>query len=165
MIYAKTEVGQQLFKQRDPILSPRQRSAFILFDGRRNLEEVLRSTAALGITLSDVQHLVASGVLAPVSAPVPETRLEPASIEALEVVIDLPLPGLDEPQVRSPRQRYTDAYPIAVALTASLGLRGFRLNLAVEGAGNLEELRAVAPRIREAVGPAAFAPLERALQG
>lgn len=168
MIYAKTEAGQLLFKRRDPTLSPRQRSAFILFDGQRRLEEVLRATAALGITVADVDHLVAAGALAPVGgavAALPPSPPEPAVAQMQEVVIDFPLSGLDAVPERSPRQRYIEAYPIAVALTASLGLRGFRLNLAVEGAANLEELQAVAPRIREAVGPQAYAPLERALKG
>ena len=38
------------------------------------------------------------------------------------------------------RRRYQSAYPLATKLTASLGLRGFRLNLAVEAAGSYEEL-------------------------
>lgn len=165
MIYAKTEAGQLLFKRRDPTLSPRQRSAFILFDGQRRLDEVLRATAALGITVADVDHLVAAGALAPVTG-AGAAASEPAPVASTqEVVIDFPLSGLEAVAERSPRQRYIEAYPIAVALTASLGLRGFRLNLAVEGAANLEELQAVAPRIREAVGPQAYAPLDRALKG
>ena len=40
--------------------------------------------------------------------------------------------------------------PIATQLTAALGLRGFRLNLAVEGATSYEQLAAqLAPKIRE----------------
>jgi hypothetical protein len=42
-------------------------------------------------------------------------------------------------------------------------LRGFRLNLAVEGATNYEQLVAVAPKIRDAVGPDKFKPLDDAL--
>ena len=61
--------------------------------------------------------------------------------------------------------RYKDAYPVATALTAELGLRGFRLNLAVEGAGSFADLSALAPKIREAVGDAKFAKLDKALFG
>jgi hypothetical protein len=64
---------------------------------------------------------------------------------------------------RTPQERYAEAYPIATALTAQLGLRGFRLNLAVEAAGNYEELLAVAPRIKDAVGAEKFRPLDSAL--
>jgi len=64
---------------------------------------------------------------------------------------------------RSPKERYQAAYPIATELTAGLGLRGFRLNLAVEGAGSFEDLAALAPKIREAVGDAKFERLDKAL--
>lgn len=49
-------------------------------------------------------------------------------------------------------QRYQAAYPIATEITSSLGLRGFRLNLAVEGAQSFDDLAALAPKIRELVG-------------
>ena len=41
MILKKTPVGQQAFKERTIRLTPRQRSAFILFDGYRSVSEVL----------------------------------------------------------------------------------------------------------------------------
>jgi hypothetical protein len=63
------------------------------------------------------------------------------------------------------RERYQAAYPIATQLTASLGLRGFRLNLAVEAATTYEELAALLPKIRAAVGPDKAQALERALLG
>ena len=55
------------------------------------------------------------------------------------------------------------AYPIAIRLTAGLGLRGFRLNLAVEAAGDLDKLKALAPRIKEAVGAEKFRELQSSL--
>jgi hypothetical protein len=64
---------------------------------------------------------------------------------------------------RSAQQRYQDAYPIATRLSGGLGLRGFRLNLSVEGTSSYEELLALAPKIRAAVGPEKAAELDRAL--
>lgn len=64
---------------------------------------------------------------------------------------------------RTPQERYRDAYPLAVELTGKLGLSGFRLNLSVEAATSYEELAAVAPKIKDAVGASAYAPLEQAL--
>jgi hypothetical protein len=58
---------------------------------------------------------------------------------------------------------YSKAYPIATRLTAGLGLRGFRLNLAVEAAGDLDKLRELAPRIKDAVGPEKFRELQSSL--
>ena len=63
MIYSKTDVGQQAFKERSPLFSSRQRSAFILFDGVKTVDEVLSAVAALGVTPADIYHLVEHGFL------------------------------------------------------------------------------------------------------
>ncbi len=149
MNYIKTEKGQQVLKDRSVQLTPRQRSAFIMCDGKNSVQQVLAATSAMGITLDDIEQMVQLGLLQP-------ARDAVADAETLRAKIS---------SERSPQQRYQDAYPIATRLTASLGLRGFRLNLAVEGAGNYEQLRDLAPRIREAVGVEKFAPLEEALNG
>jgi len=47
MILLKTEIGQQVLKDRSVRLTPRQRSAFILFDGRRSVADVL--AAGMGV--------------------------------------------------------------------------------------------------------------------
>ncbi len=144
MKYSKTEVGQQAFKERSPQLSARQRSAFILFDGAKTLEQVLAATAGLGMTPADVEHMLAQGW-----------------IEAPKVAA-APAPAARE---RTPQQRYAAAYPVATRFTASLGLRGFKLNLAVEAASGYDDLVALLPRIQEAVGHAACTELEQALRG
>ena len=55
--------------------------------------------------------------------------------------------------------------PLQSHASAGSGLRGFRLNLAVEAAGSYEELLQVVPKIRDAVGPEKFRPLESVLNG
>ena len=147
MNYVKTEKGQLVLKDRSVALSHRQRSAFILCDGKHSVQQVLAALSAMGITAEDIDQMAQLGLLE-------AARDEVADAETLRVKIS---------HERVPQQRYQDAYPIALRLTASLGLRGFRLNLAVEGAGNYEQLREVAPKIRAAVGPEKFAPLEEAL--
>ena len=64
MIYAKTALGLSAVKDRSAGLSQRQRSAFIMFDGKRDASEVLRMTTGIGVTQSDVDHLVSLGLLA-----------------------------------------------------------------------------------------------------
>mgnify|MGYP006344595371 CR=1 FL=1 len=65
MVFVKTQAGQEALKDRHGGLSSRQRSAFILFDGKRTLSEVLAATAAMGITQDDVQTMIAQGLPAP----------------------------------------------------------------------------------------------------
>lgn len=155
MIFVKTQAGQKLLKERQGVLTPRQRSAFILFDGQRTLAQVLAATAVIGITQEDVQVMIHGGLLERAGA-VPLARASEAAAKAADIAVDAG-------RARSPGERYQAAYLIATELTASLGLRGFRLNLAVEGATGFESLAALAPRIRDAVGEAKYGRLERAL--
>jgi len=152
MILAKTALGQRVLKDRSIPLAPRQRSAFILFDGQRSLADVLQATASMGVMEQDVSAMVDAGLLEEVAADLPQL---PALAEATAPLV----------AERTSQQRYREAYAVATALTADLGLRGFRLNLAVEAASGLEELRQLGPKIRDAVGVAKYAPLERALNG
>ncbi|MBN9409667.1 MAG: hypothetical protein J0H69_11005 [Burkholderiales bacterium] len=191
MAYSKTEIGQRTFKDRSVPLTPRQRSAFILFDGRRSLSEVLEATSGLGVTPEDVIHMLEMGLLegtpegtgtsrGPLTQPPPSTLSRPMPLESRP----MPLGRSSRPASLEPaggsrtsslsfepvpqeegRRRYQSAYPLATKLTASLGLRGFRLNLAVEAAGSYEELLEVAPKIRDAVGADKFVPLAAALRG
>jgi hypothetical protein len=80
------------------------------------------------------------------------------------VPVSAPVPVPAAAPGRSDQQRYKDAYPIATQLTGSLGLRGFRLNLSVEGTANCEQLLALLPKIEAAVGPDKAAALARALR-
>jgi hypothetical protein len=165
MIMVKTDLGQQVMKDRSVPLTPRQRAAFILFDGRRSLDDVLRATSPVGVTKDDIDVLcelgLVSGADAPPAAAVPAdaTGAETASTTSAATPEPVQVNG------RTPAQRYAEAYPIATALTSSLGLRGLRLNLAVEGATGYDELVRVAPRILEAVGPDKYRPLDLALHG
>ena len=155
MKYAKTEAGQQAFKARSATLTPRQRSAFILFDGKKTTDEVLLMTVGLGVVEADVQHMVAAGLLAavaPVAPVAPAPVAQPAASDT------------EGASLTSLQQRYARAWPIATQITAGLGLRGVRLNIAVERATGYEELRDLLPKIREAVGVEKILPLEQALR-
>jgi len=156
MPYAKTESGQLAFKERSALLSARQRAAFILFDGIKPLEKVLLATAGLGITRLDVEHMATHGFIEDVGAVAEAASSSPDQILVAGVV------GASS---RTPQERYSQAWPLATQLTASLGLRGFRLNLAVEAASGYDDLLALFPRIQSAVGADKCAGLERALKG
>ena len=163
MIYVKTALGLATIKDRSAGLTPRQRSALIMFDGKRESSEVLQMTAGVGVVQGDLDHLVSLGLLASVGA---------VAIQVLspEVPISLASPDVAVPSTKpngmptlSAQAHYSMAYPIATRLTAALGLRGFRLNLAVEAAGDLEKLKELAPKIKEAVGAEKYQALDDAL--
>jgi len=150
----KTEIGQLAFKERSPLFSARQRSTFILFDGQKTVQQVLAAASGMGITQDDVDYMLAQGFL----GTVPSDQAITAPSALLE-------PTPDVESNRSPQERYAEAKPLATALTATLGLRGFRLNLAVESAAGFPELLALFPKIQDAVGSKAARQLERALKG
>lgn len=135
----KTAQGQEAFQARSPQLAGKLRSAYLLFDGRRPVHAVLLATQGLGVSLGDIDALQQAGFLADATP----TRALPSG--------------------RTPQERYRDAYPVAIALTGKLGLLGFRLNLSVEAATSFEELAALAPKLKEAIGAKAYAALAHAL--
>ena len=152
MIYTKTELGQSALHSRAIPLTPRQRSAFIMFDGKRSVDDVLKVTAGLQVTAEDVDHMVGLGLLAAVADAARTVVVPPVSAR-----------NADGSPTLSAQQHYSQAYPIATRLTASLGLRGFRLNLAVEAAGDITKLQELAPKIKDAVGAEKFKELHHAL--
>ena len=150
MLVAKTDLGLRVIQDKSIPLTPRQRAALILVDGKRSLPDLHAAMGAAGIAQPELDRLFELGL---VQDPDPQaTAAERAAQEAAQ-----------RHKKRSSKERYAEAYPIASQLTASLGLRGFRLNLAVEAAGSYEDLLALAPRIREAVGADRFARLDDAL--
>jgi len=132
-------------------LRPQARSAFIIINGEREAAEVLANCKGLGVTEQDLADMVREGLIEAVHVPEPPTT---------DATADVP----PEAQPLADHARYLRAYPIAVELTASLGLRGFRLNLAVEAAGNLAQLQALSEKIEQAVGASAFLRLKQALE-
>lgn len=164
MTLIKTEAGHQAFKERSPLFSPRQRSAFILFDGQKTAEQVVAATVGMGVTPADVEHLLGLGFLAPAAGQAVAVAVPVASAQGVEQV-EQSLAEAAPVSNRSSQERYSDAKPIATKLTASLGLRGFLLNLSVESAAGYDDLLALLPKIQEALGAKACRDLERALKG
>lgn len=156
MRLTKTEVGKKAISDRSIALSPRQRSALIIFNGERSLDDVLTMLVGLGFTKADVDHMLSLGLLEEVSKPVALNSNAPTKVaEALGGFVEL----------NEAQSRYKLAYPLATQLTASLGFRGFRLNLAVEAAGSYSQLVQLFPKIKEAAGAEKSLALENALRG
>jgi hypothetical protein len=121
MRLTKTEAGKKAISDRSITLSPRQRSALIIFNGERSLDEVLVMLVGLGFTKADVDHMVSIGLLAEVIPSVVINADTPKkAVETLGSFVEL-----EEAQ-----SRYKHAYPLATKLTAGMGFRGFSLNLA-----------------------------------
>jgi hypothetical protein len=155
MRYIKTDAGKLAVSDRSTSLSSRQRSALIIINGERSLEVLLKMVEGLGVTLADIEHMEAQGLIAKVVDAKPLETVAVSSNVVIESNVEL-----NEAQLR-----YSRAYPLATQLTAKMGLRGFRLNLAVEAAGSYSQLIELFPKIKEAVGAEKAMGLEKALRG
>jgi hypothetical protein len=169
MIYEKTADGVQAFQQKSTQLSAKLRSILIMIDGKRSSADLLGILAGIGANQEQLAELLKLGFIREKAGGVnaqppgksasvgsgpagaaPGNTVSPADQQAASVV------GTEQ-------QRYQAAYLIATRLTSGLGLRGFRLNLSVEGAGSLQDLLQLAGKIREAVGDEKYAELKRVL--
>jgi hypothetical protein len=162
MKYRKTELGQQIFKDRNASLSVAQRSAFIMFDGEKDDTVILKSLSVMGLSIEDIKHLLELGLIEAVGGA--NMASQPKTVEPVATASALPSDGALQAPALSEQERYQRAYLVASKLTSGLGLRGFRLNLSVESASSYKDLAALAPKIRDAVGDEKFAELAQALR-
>lgn len=133
-IYDKTAKGRDEIATRKYQLAPRLRSLLVLIDGRRTEEELLRNVAGLGLTIAALDELLEGGLIvlstsyatmavAPVAEPAPETHA-PAPVAVSQA---------------SQFQALYEFYNKTIKST--IGLRGFTLQLKVEKASSVDELR------------------------
>lgn len=159
-IYRKSAKGRQVLKDRSVALPPRQRMAFVLFDGEKSLAQIGELTRGIGVTSADIEALIRLGLIELVEVQsVASSITTTSSYTEIGSLGDILTPTgavTNAPSTVVPESehqtRYATAYPIAVAITSSLGLRGFKLNLAVESAMGYKDLVALLPRIIELAG-------------
>lgn len=132
-----------------------------MFDGEKDDSFIFKALAGMGLKTEDINYLLEAGLIELSGSQDPVV----ASGKAVESLTDFSKASADSlAPTLTEQERYQRAYPVATKLTSSLGLRGFRLNLAVESAGSYKDLVALAPKIREAVGDEKFAVLANALR-
>lgn len=159
MKYVKTEVGQRALKERSPQLTFRQRSAMILFDGKKTVDQVLAATEQLGVVSIDIDHILALGYIGVAGEAEPSVARSAPALAAISVEA-APATGAS---TLNKSACFIRAWPLAIRLTGSLGLRGFRLKTLVAGAAGYDELVALLPAISDAVGPEKVKEIKEAL--
>lgn len=148
VIWIKTEIGRAEISMRKLVPERARRTLLLLIDGRRSQELLLNSVA--GITAADFALLERLCLITPVdvaTAPSAGWINPPATASAaaaprtarseLDVLIDEhPSPGYAQLTAR-----------LTQLISSELGLRGFRLTLAVEKAADVAALLPVADRV------------------
>jgi len=131
-IYDKTAKGREEIATRKFQLASRLRALLVLVDGHRSEEELLRNVAGLGLTETALQELLEQGyiLLAASYASLPEPEPEPVAEPAAP------------PAAADPVQQFRSIYDFYnKTIKSTMGLRGFTLQLKVEKAGSVDELR------------------------
>jgi hypothetical protein len=142
-----------------------QRNLLLLIDGQKSQEMLLANVA--GIRQEDFDALHAMGLIEPAGA---SGRGRPAvgtaSAATAPAATAAPAAAADEP---APLDYAHFTETLTRLVSKELGLRGFTLTLAIEKAGTIEDLVAVATRaieqIRERKGADAADAARRALYG
>ncbi len=164
MTVIKTALGAQVMKDRSVALTPPQRSALILCDGKRSVEEVMKMTAAVGVGAADIQALFDLGLIerggaaaAPAAMPI-----APAGATPTLGLVSAPAPISPAP---GSNEDFRQALDAAITLCSSLGFKGFGLNMALTSVDNMEKLQKLAPEIRKTAGDAKYKPLHALIFG
>lgn len=139
-IYDKTAKGREEIATRKFQLASRLRALLVLVDGHRPKQELLRNVAGLGLTEDALHELQEQGyiLLAASYASLPEPEPAPLPAAALQ-------PASQVAQFRSVYDFYNKT------IKSTMGLRGFTLQLKVEKAGSVDELRELRDPYIEAV--------------
>ena len=172
MIWGKTDAGRLEMQTRALVKERARRNLLLLIDGVKSDAMLLGGLA--GITEADFEALHELGLIEPVAeAPARPHRGAANAASGAAASASAPAPAPAAPAEPAAPAAPLDYAQFTAALTqmisAELGLRGFVLTLAVEKAGTIEELRAVADRtiaqIAERKGEARAAIARRALYG
>ncbi|HEX7986636.1 MAG TPA: hypothetical protein VF616_24190, partial [Duganella sp.] len=134
--------GKEEIATRKYQLATRLRTLLVQIDGRRTEEELLRNVAGLGLGASALAELVEHGYI--VLATSYASLAEPAPAEPAPAE-----PAVPEPAQIAQFQSIYDFYNKTIKNT--IGLRGFTLQLKVEKASSVAELRELRQPYVEAV--------------
>ena len=166
VIWAKTDAGRTEMQARALVKERAQRNLLLVIDGIKTEEMLLANLA--GISAEDFAALQSLGLIVPVAAPAAGRSGGSATARS-----GAPAPAPAAAAAAPAEPAALDYGQFTAALTQmiskELGLRGFVLTLAVEKAGTIEELQAVAQRtlaqIAERKGEAVAAAARRTLYG
>ena len=149
-IYDKTAKGREEIATRKYQLAPRLRTLLVLVDGHKAEEELLRNVAGLGLDGSALAELLEHGYIV-LAASYASLAEEPG---LAELSLAEPAPAAQAPQSAQTAQiaQFQSIYDFYnKTIKNTIGLRGFTLQLKVEKASSVAELRELRHSYIEAV--------------
>ena len=146
-IYDKTAKGKEEIAMRKYQLAPRLRTLLVLIDGRRTEEELLRNVAGLGLDANALAELLEHGYI--VLATSYASLAEEPGLAELSLAEPAPAAQSAPTAQIAQFQSIYDFYNKTIKNT--IGLRGFTLQLKVEKASSVADLRELRHPYIEAV--------------
>lgn len=134
-VYDKTAKGREEIATRVYRLAPRLRTLLVMVDGKHPMGDLLANVAGLGLNETSVTDLLEEGFIVPASAvppaPQPQARPSPPAAPAAAAPSNL-------------AEQYQSLYVFYnQTIKSTMGLRGFPLQLKVEKAANVDDMRAL----------------------
>jgi hypothetical protein len=165
-VYDKTEKGREEIATRKYRLAPRLRTLLVMIDGKHDADDLLKKVEGLGLGLESLKELQDQAFIAALdasSAATPAAQASPqvqptAQMTAIEpqpaasIAGAAPVTGPAAEAQVSDATRFQNVYQFYnETIKSMIGLRGYGLQLKVEKAGTLDELRALRTPYLEAV--------------
>lgn len=152
-LLAKTEKGRDAMARRVPELLPRLRSLLILVDGKRSFAELEKLGDGLGGGAALLEQLMVHGwvaerdLSAPFQESVPYADSQPFPVAFPSPPVSAAAAVSSEPSLSFPEARRL----VARFINDSVGPMGEQTAIRVEACKTPAELRALLPRIRDAL--------------
>lgn len=174
-IYDKTDKGREEIATRKYRLAPRLRTLLVLIDGKHDADDLLKKVEGLGLGLESLKELQDHAFIAAfetpsqalTQAPVPVT-MQAADAESRSPAVNgitFPSDSPEAPAPISDATRFQNVYQFYnETIKSMIGLRGYGLQLKVEKAGTLDELRALRTPYLEAVQKAKGSEVARGMR-
>lgn len=145
-IFDKTDKGREEIATRKFQLPPRLRSLLVMIDGKQSADDLLQKVVGIGLSAESITELVNNGFIQQIAAPAAAS----VAVEPAPAITPEQTPGNEAPltganQFQAVYQFYTET------IKSTIGLRGYGLQLKVEKAGSIEELRELREPYLEAV--------------
>lgn len=155
IIFDKTDKGREEIATRKFQLAPKMRTLLVMIDGKQSVDELLQKIGGLGFTPESLTDLMANGFIHQV-----------AVIESAAAPAPIPEPIPAPPPVASNANQFQALYHFYTeTIKSTIGLRGYGLQLKVEKASSVDELRELRDPYLEAVLKAKGKEMAQSLRG
>lgn len=136
LVFDKTDKGREEIATRTHHLPPRMRTLLLLVDGKQNAAGLMEKVAGLGLSEESIRELLECEFIRLLPAPHRDEGISSAEATPDTGHAKAPAPAT-QTQFQAVYRFYTET------IRSTIGLRGYLLQLKVEKAASLDELRAL----------------------